>query len=370
MTAAVGAGGAVGTAEVAGVDGVAVAVGPVAGAGVEVPWQASGGEAEPELEPDSPHAAACRYRDLLGASDVARARAGQDARSRRQGTRAQARRHREAAADIRTRVENVWAQVSEPLAQYGLTDLDQVRPATGETTPAGPVALTKKSAARGRGTGRPLASAGHAGWEGRTDRDPRGGGMSGDGRGERPGRGARAGREGGRGRGRGRGPGPGGAGAPAPVDPRTAPRQAYELCLDAMSKAAELRAVTKGAESASAGLVTALASLLSLVVVGLLRLFTDTPGMPGIIGAAVLSGGLVVAAAGMEAGVKPALRAGVLGAGMAAVAVLATFRLAPTDVVDVAGSLVALAAASRFGLGLGAPAQQQAAGRAGGSRKG
>ncbi|SNQ50876.1 conserved hypothetical protein [Frankia canadensis] len=56
---------------------------------------------------------------------------------------------------------------------------------------------------------------------------------------------------------------------------------------------------------------------------------------------------------------------------MAAVAVLATFRLAPTDMVDVAGALVSLAAAARFGLGLGAPAQQQAAGaRAGGSRKG
>lgn len=326
------------------------------------------------LGPDDPLRAAMQYRRLLGASDAARARADRDAYQRRQGGRAQARRHREAAADIRARVESVWAQVAEPLAQYGLTDLDQLRPAAAE--PA--VALTKKAAPRRgadapaqRRAGRPLASSG---------RDLRGGPAVGDaaGReGRRPagdGREARgAGRSGREGRsGRGELGAVGQPAATAPVDPRTAPRQAYDLCLEAMSKAAELRAVSKAAGSASAGLMTALACLLSLVFVGVLRVFTEAPGLPCIIGAAVLAAALVAVAAGSEDGVKAVFRAGMLGAGAAAVAVLATFRLAPMAPVDVAAALLALAAAARFGLGLGSGVEQAPASgsRAGGSRKG
>ncbi|MCK9875987.1 hypothetical protein MXD59_09395 [Frankia sp. Ag45/Mut15] len=322
-----------------------------------------------EAEAEDPWRAATRYRDLLGTSDVTRARAGRDAHHRRQGSRAQAQRHRAAARDIRARVDGVWGQVAEPLAQYGLTDLDQLRPAdpgAAAVEPAGQVRLTKGGASTPGGgsggrrrAGRPLARAGHGPAVGvqrtrggqvgptptdRTDRRRRGS--------------ARAG---------------GAAAGPAgPVDPRTAPRQAYELCLDAMSKAAELRAVSKGAASASAGLMTALASLLSLAVVGLLRVFAHAPGMPCVVGAALVASGLVAAAAGMEVGVKAIARAGMLGAGCAAVAVLATFRLAPTDPVAIAGSLVALAAAARFGLGVGAPTQPQAqaGSRAGASRKG
>ncbi|MCM3885994.1 hypothetical protein [Frankia sp. R82] len=301
-------------------------------------------------ESEDPWRAALRYRQLLGTSDVVRARAGRDAHHRRQGSQAQARRHREAAAEIRSRVEGVWGQVAEPLVQYGLTDLDQLRPTEPASTAstAGAVKLTKGGApAGGHGAGdsagrrrrraaRPLARSGHAGvggTGGTAGADHSGGGL---------------------------------------VDPRTAPRQAYELCLDAMSKAAELRAVSRGAASASAGLMTALASLLSLAVVGLLRVFAHAPGMPCIVGAALVAAGLVAAAAGLEVGVKPIARAGMLGAGCAAVAVLATFRLAPTDAVAVAGSLVALAAAARFGLGVGAPAEPpaQAGSRSGASRKG
>ncbi|CAO5150642.1 conserved membrane hypothetical protein [Frankia sp. AiPs1] len=331
--------------------------------------------AEPDAE--DPLRAALRYRDLLGASDVARARAGRDAHHRRQGSRAQARRSRAAAADIRSRVEGVWAQVAEPLAQYGLTDLDQLRPTESAAGPgssgsSGRVALTKGGAsgpaggaARGgagrpgrsgaavgrRRAGRPLARAGRA--------QPEAGGGPDGPRGDRTRR--RRGVAGGM-----------VAGQDGPVDPRTAPREAYELCLDAMSKAAELRAVTKGAASASAGLMTALASLLSLCVIGLLRVFAHAPGLPCLVGAALVATGLVAAAAGVEVGAKVLARAGVLGAGCAAVAILATFQLAPTGAVAVAGSLVALAAAARFGLGLGAPAEQQptAGPRAGVSRKG
>ncbi|MCM3926481.1 hypothetical protein ND748_33030, partial [Frankia sp. AiPs1] len=55
-------------------------------------------DADRDLDPgpDDPLKAAMQYRRLLGASDAARARADRDAYQRRQGGRAQARRHREA----------------------------------------------------------------------------------------------------------------------------------------------------------------------------------------------------------------------------------------------------------------------------------
>ncbi|KQC39328.1 hypothetical protein UK82_06535 [Frankia sp. ACN1ag] len=375
--------GATATPDAAAITAVPAPGGPPAGDRVVVPGEPGGGAAaayagalgrqpggpaggpagaDPDPGPDDPLKAAMQYRRLLGASDAARARADRDAYQRRQGGRAQARRHREAAADIRARVESVWAQVAEPLAQYGLTELDQLRPAAAE--PAAAVALTKKSAPRRgadapaqRRPGRPLASSG---------RDLRGGSDAGHAAGRQGGSG-RAGRSG-----RGELGVVGQPTAAAPVDPRTAPRQAYDLCLEAMSKAAELRAVSKAAGSASAGLMTALACLLSLVVVGVLRAFTEAPGLPCIIGAAVLAAALVAVAAGSDGGVMAVFRAGMLGAGAAAVAVLATFRLAPMAPVDVAAALLALAAAARFGLGLGSGTEQAppSGSRAGGSRKG
>nr|MDT0665520.1 hypothetical protein [Micromonospora sp. DSM 115978] len=54
-----------------------------------------------------------------------RTRAGQDQRG------AQSRRHREAAEMIRDRVAEVWEAVGPPLAQHGVSDLDQLRPQAG-----------------------------------------------------------------------------------------------------------------------------------------------------------------------------------------------------------------------------------------------
>ncbi len=352
---------------------------PDAGAITTVPASSGPVGAAPDpdldLDLDDPLKAAMQYRRLLGTSDAARARADRDAYQRRQGSRAQARRHREAAADIRARVEGVWAQVAEPLAQYGLTDLDQLKPAAAESAAGAAVALTKKSTSRGgadapaqRRPGRPLARAGrdlrggpdddHAAAARQRHRQAREGGLARGGGLAREGRSGREGRGGGQ------------PAAAAPVDPRTAPRQAYDLCLDAMSKAAELRAVAKASGSASAGLMTALACLLSLVVVGVLRVFTQAAGTPCIVGAAVLAAALVAVAAGTEGGGRAVLRAGILGAGAAALAVVATFRLAPMAPVDVAAALLALAAAARFGLGLGSSTEQASGSRAGSSKKG
>jgi len=135
-----------------------------------------------------------------------------------------------------------------------------------------------------------------------------------------------------------------------------------------MSKAAELRAVSRGSSSASAGLLTALACLLSLVIVGVLRAFASAQAVPCLVGATIAAAALVMIGSGGEEGaVRAAFRAGMLGAGTAAVAVLATFRLAPVEPLGVVAALVALAAALRFGLGLGSGSPPEPAGR---SRKG
>lgn len=333
------------------------------------------GLGDPDL--DDPAKAAMQYRRLLGASDEARARAGRDARDRRQDGRAAARRHRDAAQDIRARVRSVWDQVAEPLAQYGLTELDQLRSAAGDASAEAAAAVPRVGLAKKGTADRGLYRDG-GGYVPAEPGDRRGRSLAQAGReADRTGRGLarQRHRSDGLPLGAGRAARDGRAGGPhepsaAQVDPRTAPRQAYELCLDAMSKAAELRAVSKGTGPASAGLLTALACLLILGIVGLLRAFVAAPALPCLVGSTVAAAVLVALGAGGEDGAKAVLRAGTLGAGTAAVMVLATFRLAPMEPVGVIASLAALAVAVRFGLGLGGGQASAGASKSGGSRSG
>jgi hypothetical protein len=291
-----------------------------------------------------PRAAAARYRALLAESDRARVKIFERLQARQEGDLALARRHRDAAEDIRSRVEGVWRQVAEPLAQHGLSDLDQLRPAAAGGEPA--------AAAVGPPVpgGRPVAR-----------------------------RGTRSAARSGRGRGR-RAGAPGGAGAESgrtgpvvasTVDPATAPAEAYQLCLNAMSQAAELRAVNRAGSSASVGLLTGAGCALVAGVVAVVRIFLSAAGLPCLVAAAVACAALVTV--GADGGARAAARAALMGAGTAGVAVLVTLRFVPPEPVGIIGSLAAVALALRFGLGFGAPAgdgKAVASGKAGAPGRG
>ncbi|MBX6390528.1 MAG: hypothetical protein IRZ08_16305, partial [Frankia sp.] len=145
---------------------------------------------------------------------------------------------------------------------------------------------------------------------------------------------------------------------PVELDPAEAVARARRLCMQALANAAELRGVLRASTSLSVGLVTAGACLLAGVVAGVLRVAVGAEGLPCLAAALVIGGGIVSVAT--EAGPKAALRSALLAAGTAGAVVLATLRVAPSEPAGIIGSLLALALAVRFGLGVGAPASAQA----------
>jgi hypothetical protein len=327
-----------------------------ADAGGFLPVLATGPElvAPGPLDPDltdparsDPRVAAARYRALLAVSDEARAKFAERRLARQEGDLALARRHREAAEEIRSRIENVWRQVAEPLAQHGLNDLDQLRlapdgsgePGAGTAGAAGAAALTDPAR-----RGRPVARAGRAARRGartgaRTASPAVHGSPGWTGEGDRA-----------------------GPVAGLTVDPATAPAEAYRLCLEAMSQAAELRAVSRPGSAASAGLLTGAGCALVAGLVAVARIFLDAAALPCLAAGAVACAALV--AVGVEgAGARAVSRAALMGAGTAGAAVIATLRFVPPEPAGVVASLASLALALRFGLGFGAPAAGGTAGK-------
>jgi hypothetical protein len=372
-----GAGAATGTAD------WSVPGGPVA--------PGAGGWADPDLA--DPRVAALRYAALLADSDRIRGEREASWQAGHAETLAAAGRYRDTAGDIRDRVREVWRQVAEPLAQFGVNDLEQVRdvldPTRAPDTRALPAAGSAGSGVAvsadrdhrpAVGLGRPRtggldrAGAARAG-RGPAGRGPAGRGRAGDGvgdaaprrGGDRPTGHRAAGRRTARVRGAS-GTGTalaGGNTTGVAPDPATAAVDARRLCLDAMSSAAELRGVIRASSALSVGLVTAGACLLSGTLVGLLRIFAGTQGLPCLVAALIIGAGIVTV--GTDGGPRAALRAGLIAAGTAGAVVLATVRYVPAEPAGVIGSLGALALAIRFGLGFGAPSPPPApTGRGGG----
>ncbi|MBL7552211.1 hypothetical protein I6A60_30755 [Frankia sp. AgB1.9] len=296
--------------------------GPEAGAGGD------GGLLDPRL-------AARRYAELLGDADRARGERDALARAGQEDALVQAERYRDAAADVRDRVSDVWRQVAETLAQFGVTDLHQVRdhaptpealPGIGFEDEPAPDAPRRRpalgrDARRGQASPPPWRRGGGAGAA-----DPVGPGGAGVAVAERD----------------------GAVSLPAELE------RARQLCLRALASSAELRGVRGASSSLSVGLVTAGGCLLVAVVVAVGRVFFAATGLPCVLGALVVGGALV--SVGTEGGgAKAAVRSALLAAGTAGAVVLATLRLAPIEPLGIISSLLALAAAIRFGLGFGAP---------------
>ncbi len=334
---------------------------------VDVPDQPGGSLAVPDAGPphrvdaghdpdlDDPLIAAVRYRALLAELNQARSKvedrvlAGQERRA------TLARAHRESAAVIRSKVEEVWRTVAEPLAHHGISNLDQLRPPPDQddhNVPA--VAISDHDifdheipvVARPERGGRPIARAQHRrGEPGRT----RTTGAASQ-RQTVPQRRMRA-------RQAPVGGIASGAGSAAPFEPSEAPGRAHELCLTAMGHAAELRAVTRAGSSASTAIVIGLGCLLVAGGVTVLRVLLGIEALPSLTGAAVVAAVCVTALT--DAARVEVVRAALLGAGTAGAAVLATVRIVSLDPTDVIASLAALVLAVRFGLGVGAPRRPQ-----------
>ncbi|WP_235497885.1 hypothetical protein [Frankia sp. R43] len=308
---------------------------------------------------DHPLVAANRYRELMGASDTVRALLAQRLAERQEGHDVLARRHRAAAEDIRSRVAVVWSQVGGSLESHGLDGLDQLRPREGTEPDVEAVYqqyagdLDGLGSGRGRG-GRGARAAVALPGEKRLGAAASidGGGIDGRGKG---------------GRGRSQAPADGLVGADDLVDPERARKLAYRLCLEVMSRSAELRAVTKGVPTGSSGLIVALVCVLAGALTVAARVFGEAPALPCLVAAGALGAVAVVASA--DASAVSAARSALLAAGSAGVAVLATFRFVPIEPAGTIGALACLALAMRFGLGVGAGASTGAgAGPAGGGR--
>ncbi|WP_018499992.1 hypothetical protein [Parafrankia discariae] len=323
-------------------------------------------------ELDHPLVAANRYRELMGASDAVRARLAESLAARQEGHDVIARRHRSAADDIRTRIGSVWGQVGGSLAQHGLGELDQVRPRKGQRPDLEAVyqryAGDLDGLDRGR-AGRPAALAIDATGGRRASRGSRARGVD-----ERPAAGRRDEKRLGGAGSSARRPGapPAGRliGADGLVDPEQAKKLAYRLCLEVMTRSAELRAVAKGAGGLSAGLVTALCCALGGALTVAARVFVAAPALPCLAAAGGVGAVAVVAATGSSASsAAAAVRSGLLAAASAAVAVFATLGFVPIEPPGAIASLAVLALALRFGLGFGSgtgsskPAGQGGSGR-------
>ncbi|WP_239377715.1 hypothetical protein [Frankia sp. Cj5] len=296
----------------------------------EGPGHGSGNARDPDL--DDPRTAAAHYRALLGELDQARTKVADQVLAGQERRAALARAHRDSAQAIRAKVEDAWRTMAEPLAQHGISDLDQLRPSPvpdADERAASGVALPEHT---GRSSMRAQHRRAGAGGRGR----PSSAALE---------RITRSGRP------------AAGAGDTAAFDPAGAPARAHELCLTAMGHAAELRAVTRAGSTASAAIVIGLACLLIAAGVTALRLFLDVAALATLLATlavAALVAGVCVAAL-TDTGRVETARAALLGAGTAGAAVLATVRVAPLDPPGVIISLVVLALAVRFGLGVGAP---------------
>ncbi len=281
---------------------------------------------DPDL--DDPRIAIAQYRALLAELDQARTKVADRVLAGRERRAALARTHRESADAIRSRVDEVWRTVAEPLAHHGISDLDQLRPAPVtefDHDDVAAVALRKP-------TDRSAVRATHR----------RG---AGSGRGRSTGtaleRTARSGRP------------AVGADDPVEFDPAAAPARAHELCLTAMGHAAELRAITRAGPTTSAAMIIGLACLLVAGTVTALRVFLGVEALASLAGGALVAGVCVVVLT--DASRIEVARAALLGAGTAGAAVLATARVAPLNPPGLIASLVAVVLAVRFGLGIGAP---------------
>lgn len=321
----------------------------------------------PAAAPESPAELAGRYRALLGELVVLDPPPPGDGM-------AAARRYRESARVIRDRVEQVWDNVAEPLAAHGFTELAQVAeqvrldrhaaatpgghlPGAGDVPDAGqlPDAVTLPDAGRrrgrggrhgvGRAHGRPLArgpvavsptsrppmSLRKAGTADRNPADRNSGGPA--------------------------LPGASGPGVDAEAlaavtaDPLGAPARAHALCMHAMTRAAELRALGRTRR----GLPYALATLLACLLAGAAVTLSRTAGSAAAVPCLGVAAGVVTFLVGTlsTGGRLQAVRAGLLGAGAAAVAVLATAPGLPRDPSGVISAGVVAIVAARFGLGLG-----------------
>jgi hypothetical protein len=292
-----------------------------------------------EVDVADPRVAAAQFRGLLTEVESARAALERRTRADQNELVAGAQRYRDAAAAIRTRVEEVWDSIAGPLAQHGLSDLDQLRPQPGDLLP--PLKAGSDPAVALDTPGRPQtrAQAGHSADHGRPLARP----------GRRSSRHHRAPKL----PARATGPSRPRAVAPPPIDPEQATRDGYQHCREAMSQAAELRGVSRAAGSASAGLVGGAACLLAGGLTALVRIFLGVGVLP-CIGVAGVLGWLAVASV-TDGGRIAAVKAGLVAAGSSGVAVLATLRIVPSDPIGVAAALAALALAIRFGLGFGAP---------------
>ncbi|ADP80978.1 hypothetical protein [Pseudofrankia inefficax] len=284
--------------------------------------------------PMDPRLAARRYAELLGDADRARGERDALARAGHEDALVQAERYRDAAADVRDRVGDVWRQVAETLAQFGVTELHQVRdhaptpealPGIGFDDEPAPDARRRRPAL-GRDGRRGQASPPRRRGGGAEAADPVALGGAGVAVAERDGA----------------------------VSLSAELERARQLCLRALASSAELRGVRGASSSLSVGLVTAGGCLLVAVVVAVGRVFFAATGLPCVLGALVVGGALV--SVGTEGGgAKAAVRSALLAAGTAGAVVLATLRLAPIEPLGIISSLLALAAAIRFGLGFGAP---------------
>ena len=299
--------------------------------------------ANPDLA--DPRIAAARYLGLLADVEARRDALSERTRADKAGVVAGAQRYRDVAAAIRAKVEETWVGVGPPLAQHGLSDLDQLRP--------------------GSPAGDPAVAAGPSAEEGRGDGRGRGRGDRGDRHGEK-GRplARRTGRHG------DQAP-PGRAGArprPAGIDPDEARHQAFQHCREARVAAAELRGLSRGGASASATLVAGAVCLLAGALTAFARIAFDASAPP-CLALGALAGWLAVTS--LSGGSRlDAVRAGLVAAGTAGVAVLSTLRLAPSDPAGVAASLAVVALAIRFGFGVGGGADAKAKAAGGKSRGG
>jgi len=285
-----------------------------------------------------PRLAARRFEHLLAAAAAARGERDALAQAGREEALTRAERYREAAGDVRDRVQDAWRQVAEALAPFGVTELRQVRDQAPELA-AGPPADALP------GIGLP------------------------DETGAAPARPA-LGRDGRRGQASGPRRRRGSADQAVPTslaaDQDTAAEpnvtaeleRARMLCLRALASGAELRGALRASSSLSVGLATAGGCALVAVVVAVARVFFGAVGLPCVLGGLIV--GAAVVSIGTEGGgARAAGRSALLAAGTAGAVVLATLRVAPVEPLGIVVSLLALAAAVRFGLGFGAPAKPE-----------
>lgn len=305
---------------------------------------------------EHPVVAANRYRELMGASDAVRAELAERLAARQEDHEAVARRHRAAAEDIRSRVAVVWSQVGASLEAHGLDGLEQLRPREG-WSPDIEAAYQRYGGEldgldRGRGARAGVAPAG-----GRTSggKQLSGGGQLSGGK-QVPGA-KRANR------GRALDPltGPDGL-----VEPERAKKLAYRLCLEVLSRSAELRAVSRGASSLSSGLIIAVVCGLAGIITAVTRVFAEAPALPCLAAAGGI--GVVAVLAGGDSPTAAA-RSGLLAAASAGVAVLATFSFVPMEPAGTIGALACLALALRFGLGFGSTSTSSTASQGGSGRR-